>query len=732
MRPLRLENYRIDTRIGSGGMGDVFRAFDQENGRWVALKAIRADSAGDHERRRRFRREASAVARLDHPSIVKLFELLETENGEILVMELVEGETLALRLQRSPLPADRAMEIARDIAAGLAEAHRNGIIHRDLKAENIMIAPDGRAKILDFGLAKGLLTDTESQLTADGVLMGTTRAMSPEQARGHVLDPRSDLFSLGSLLYEMATSVSPFAGGNSLQTLKRICTYRQPSARDLRPDLPEALSDFIDHLLEKNPDHRPRNANEVLSRLDQILAGQPPGERSPTDLEHSSAFETTFYEGLDPEAIAARTASAEVDTGDMTQVEEPPLEPLPAMDISPPEAEVLPPAVAAARPSWHLETLVGLGVLGALLLAAWGFLGSPRTAKDSALYLAIPHPTVEGAKGREIAALASAIHLATIRDLYQRQGLFLIPEAALEGLTGSPAEIARAVAADEVLETRVACESTSCRVQLQRIRGHDGERIWTQDLTVPPGAFRSLDSAVRNQLDRAFDEAPHRPGASFDPSLPGQAFERLVGLQAERREARSLQDQTRLLRRLQTLRRRWPGLLETPLLEAEVARQAYRESGEAKHLDQALAVLDHAERLSPGDPRIAALRFQLAFDGDRLGLAESSLEALQEAEGNTVRAQQHRAQLLEHRGQPRRALELLRRAVERRPGWHNLYELAAMEWRQGEIEAARRHGRQALDLAPDLAEIRKLMALLESRPGSGGSRPKSSSDEEPL
>jgi serine/threonine protein kinase len=197
-RPQTIGPYTLGERLGAGGMGEVYQAYDERLDRWVAVKLIRSDHLDKPTVRERFRREARAAARLSHPSIVQIHDIVESDESDAIVMELVEGEPLSCRIARGPLPVSEAARIGREIAEGLAAAHAKGLIHRDLKPENVMITTDGRAKILDFGLAKRL--EGEASLTADHRVLGTFRSMSPEQARGMPLDARSDLFSFGLLV----------------------------------------------------------------------------------------------------------------------------------------------------------------------------------------------------------------------------------------------------------------------------------------------------------------------------------------------------------------------------------------------------------------------------------------------------------------------------------------------------------------------------------------------------
>ncbi len=265
--PTRIGSYRIEKRLGAGGMGVVYRAFDEALQRPLAIKHLLAEKS-DPATRKRFRREAQAAARLNHPAIVHIYDIVETETGDWIAMELVEGRTLDHALGDGSLDLLQKLRLGREIAEGLAAAHTRGIIHRDLKANNVMVTLSGHAKILDFGLAKLVGGQSDPDLSRTGFILGTFHAMSPEQALGMPVDSRSDLFSLGSLLYEMFAGVSPFRGATIPETLARICNSPQKPAHEIRPDLPRQLSDLIDRLLAKTPGDRPQSAQEVVALLE--------------------------------------------------------------------------------------------------------------------------------------------------------------------------------------------------------------------------------------------------------------------------------------------------------------------------------------------------------------------------------------------------------------------------------------------------------------------------------
>jgi TolB-like protein len=279
-----LSHYRITAAIGAGGMGKVYRATDINLGRDVALKVLPPDVARDHERLVRFKREARAVAALNHPYIVTIFSVEEVDGVHFLTMELVEGQPLDDVIPPSGLPVDRILEIAGALAEALAAAHEKGIVHRDLKPANVMVTHEGRVKVLDFGLAKETnaanpndATMTSMSHTQAGVVMGTPAYMSPEQVSGRSTDHRTDIFSLGIVLYEMATGRRPFEGTTSVELASAILRDTPPSVTEVRADLPADLARIIRRCLEKDPRHRIQTARDVSNEF-RDLARQALGK----------------------------------------------------------------------------------------------------------------------------------------------------------------------------------------------------------------------------------------------------------------------------------------------------------------------------------------------------------------------------------------------------------------------------------------------------------------------
>ncbi|MEP6992985.1 MAG: protein kinase [Acidobacteriota bacterium] len=277
----RLGPYEIVSAIGAGGMGEVYRALDSRLGREVAIKVLPERLVGDREHRARFEREARAVAAVSHPNILAIHDFGEQDGLFYAVAELLEGETLRQRIVRERLAWRRAVEIAMAIAEGLAAAHARGIVHRDIKPENIFLISDGLVKILDFGLARPAAmvsedqtaTPTESMQTAAGVILGTVGYMSPEQVAGQPADARTDIFSLGCVLYEMLTGRRAFAGASPGQTMAAILRDQPPEISASGAQAPEGLDRIVTRCLEKSPSERFQSARDLAFALKEITGG---------------------------------------------------------------------------------------------------------------------------------------------------------------------------------------------------------------------------------------------------------------------------------------------------------------------------------------------------------------------------------------------------------------------------------------------------------------------------
>ena len=294
-----LSHYRVRGLIGSGGMGLVFLADDTQLLRPVALKVIRPELASSPEAAARFVREARSAAAIKHDHIVTIYQVGEAQGVAFLAMEYLQGISLQHWLDRGRTASiDQVLRIGREVASGLAAAHRSGLVHRDIKPANIWLeAPGGRAKILDFGQARAESEDV--QITRAGTIMGTPAFMSPEQAEGNPVGPKSDLFSLGCVLYRLCSGQLPFQGKTILSVLTALASQTPVPPLELRPEMPEELSSLVMRLLEKSPEVRPESAQAVVDELraiDRRLAAR----RQSADLEMGNTPTPVAPRAIDP------------------------------------------------------------------------------------------------------------------------------------------------------------------------------------------------------------------------------------------------------------------------------------------------------------------------------------------------------------------------------------------------------------------------------------------------
>ena len=275
-----LAHYRIEGRLGSGGMGDVYKALDTKLGRSVALKVLPAATMADPTARRRLLAEARAAAALTHPHIVTIYSVDTADGADFIVMEHVEGKSLKEQLEEGPLEVSGLLRLGIEVADALAAAHAIGLIHRDIKPANILLTPQGAAKVLDFGIAKRMATastetigQTATNVTGAGMVVGTVAYMAPEQARGEPLDGRADLFALGATLYEAATGRQAFEGSTALDMMIAVTTKEPPNASTVRPELPADLDIILARALAKKRDDRYGSPRELADALRGLREG---------------------------------------------------------------------------------------------------------------------------------------------------------------------------------------------------------------------------------------------------------------------------------------------------------------------------------------------------------------------------------------------------------------------------------------------------------------------------
>ncbi len=608
--PERVGRYRIGGRVSDGGMGVVYHAVDEELGRTVALKFLQARYHADDSAGKRFRREARIVAGLEHPNICTIHEIGESADGRLYIaMPLYDGETLAERIDRGPLAVDDAVQVAAQVARGLAKAHAAGIVHRDVKPSNVFITTDGVVKLLDFGIAK--LAD--AALTATGATgpLGTVAYMSPEQARGAAVDARSDIWSLGVVLYEMLAGRRPFTGDVPAVVLDAIQQGRYVPLAERRPDIPPALARIVDAALSREPALRPPTAPALERSLLALGAAPSAPGRSVARIAAAPAAwrwarrraTPTRRSVLAAVAVAALVgiAIAIVASGRV-----------PRRTAAAAPATTADPVAASAR-SMAVLPFVDLSGGG----AADRYFGDGLSEEITT--------TLGRVEGLRVAARTSAFALRD-RALDMRQ-------------------IGDTLGVDAVLEGSVRRAGHRLRVTTQLIDAHSGLRIWagaydredTDVLAVQDEIASAIADALELRL-RAHDGTP-RVRATTNPEAY-DLYLRALQLRTDLNPD-ALERATDLLDRAIELQ---PDFALAYAAKASVLepRVLFRQIPQAEGLRAARAAIDRAFALDPrnGEAHVARGILQLFWEWDWAG-AERSLRRAVALDPNNAHAWHH-------------------------------------------------------------------------------------------
>jgi tetratricopeptide (TPR) repeat protein len=649
----QISHYRLLRPLGRGGMGVVYLAEDVELGREVAIKFLnqRREVRADDEAR--FRREARAAASLDHPNIGTIHEVGEHEGVSFLVMAYYEGMTLAQLLDRSSgrrLHIAEAAALAGQLASALAAAHAAGIVHRDLKPENVMVLPDGRVKLLDFGLARWV---DAAGITEEGIAIGTAAYMAPEQLRGARTGPAADLWGLGVVVYEVLAGRRPF-GGEQQGMVHAILHEEPPALREARPETPNALERIVSRCLAKEPGSRWPSATDILAELQAA--------------------------GLWGSAARALTLTL----------------PAAGEDLSLPRRR-------ARRSGWIAAAAVVL-----LILVAATFLLNRKPAPP--VYVAVLKPEIAGSLSAEDQARVTAnIQASLLRTVAALDGLAGLSPSQVSRVKGSPVAVARAMAAGEVVASRADCNGDLCQVSLQRLDGRDGRVLGSEALAVPSSRPKLFADSVAAALRHVYGDRRLRV-ARLGLEIQDEDYRAFFDLKQRINREGASDD---ALARLDALRKKAPAFLEAGSFEAKVALRLYEDTRESRYLERGLTVAKEALQTAPasGDPAPLDALFRLDLAAGRLDDAEAVLTQLAEIDPAGSLLQQ--GLLAERRGRPAEGLELMRAAIRLQPSWPSLLNLANAEYRQSHLDDAHRHAEQLLARSPGNVDGLKMLAQIE-------------------
>jgi tetratricopeptide (TPR) repeat protein len=640
--PERIGRYRITRTLGIGGMGAVYAGFDDTLQRLVAIKGLLGHDSSP-ERRQRLRREAIAIAALSHPSIAHVYEIVTESGRDWVVMELVEGRSLAEVIADGPLRPEEVGRTGARIAEALAEAHRHGIVHRDVKADNVMLDADGNVKVLDFGLAIRFEPGSggDSRLTADGMVVGTAKSMSPEQATGRPVDARSDIFALGSLLYELATGTPAFNGDTAMEIMVKVARNERAPVREPAPDLPTGLAEVIERCLQRDPDDRFQTAAEVQKALEPLrdpAVATPPRGGPPTAVRRPRPW----LVGAGAAATLALLAVAARKFG--WRHPRPPLAVaiLPIKSEGPVAASVLTTTAVMDAIASHLVRLRGVVVV------------SNRDVR-SAVKPGVKLPRLAEELGVDEFIQATVDERADSTDVG-------VTVERLDGRSGGVRWIQRTVVGTNdlsVLEDRIAAAIA------------DGFRQYTVSSAI--GKREASDEALRAFLEGSSHLDSGRVSKRYGEEIA--LFERAIALS--------------------------PRFLEPRLALANIERYLYQLTREKSHLVRAEEFLAQANRLAPDDPRVDRLTITLELaTGDAQGAYAHAL-ALVDRRRADPEAWAVLAQTLQELGRYDEAEQAYARSLRLQPAWTTLYSLADMRIRRGDYARARATLNELLGRSPD-------------------------------
>jgi serine/threonine-protein kinase len=603
----RVAHYEILHLLGAGGMGEVYLARDTRLGREVALKVLPASVAHDPNRLARLEREARTVAALNHPGIVTLFGIEQIGDMRVLVMERVTGEPLAALIRAGPVPLARLLPLAIQMADALAAAHDEGIVHRDLKPGNVMVTAQGRVKVLDFGLATRSpvvsadgTTVTLDAMTGEGQLLGTVPYMAPEQLRGERVDPRSDVFALGALLYELASGARPFQGASTLEIAASVLRTEPTPLDSLRRDLPSRLVRTIQRCLEKNPRDRIQSVVDLLHQLQDISNEVQPASGGRT---HDAGRV----------AVAAPVAA--------------------------PDAGYAVAARAAHRRRVRMlaGTAAGILVIGALL--SWALRSRPAAASSGSgirSVAVLPFENLMHDASQDY--FVDGMHDALITEVAKLGTVRVISRNAVMPYKNHPQSlktVARDLGVDALIEGSVLRAGKRVRITAQLINGRTDEHVWAdsydRNLEDVLKLLNDVSHAIAHELQLTLGGASPPAAAAQVLSVKPDAYEAFLrGQQALRRDIapatiRSalghLEDAVRID---PTLGRAWSSISFCYLISGVFGRVPVAEAAPVARAaaEKALAV-DPDDGLGLGALGALELYFDWQFDSARRHLEEA-------------------------------------------------------------------------------------------------------------
>ena len=656
--------YQVEELLGEGGMGAVYRAYDRELDRTVALKLIRPELGSDPTISQRFRQELLLASKISHKNILRIHDLGEANGTKFISMAYVEGEDLhRLLLREGRLPLSRALPIAKQLCAALEAAHAEGVVHRDLKPQNILLDKAGQVYVSDFGLAKSLEPDA-TQVTMSGQFLGTPRYMSPEQALAAPLDHRSDLYSLGLILYEMVTGEIPFKADSTLQTMYLRVHEKPADPRQHNSQLPDYLAQIILRCLETDPAQRYQSAREILDDLAAAQPSRPTGSRQLPIIASPKANRKIWYVSATGFLLLAILA---------------------VLAVAPTRRLLL-----GRRSASTQQPIAGIPPL------------------SQGKYLALLPFRVIGDKNA-LGYVSDGLVEATAAKLFQMKEVHLASPSAVQAINpDEPLEkIARRLGVNLIAQGTVQGSAAKMRITISLDDVADRRRVWTTEFSGVPQDLLTLEDNIYAQLVAALALKPNNSEAAALTSHPTENAEAYDLYLKGREDMRQEQDAKKVQAAL--------GLYQKALAKdsgfalayagvADASLSMYRHTKDSFWSDKALRAAQQAEQLNANLPEVHFSLGSVYTDTGKTAEAISELKRALELAPKSDEGYRRLGQVYSSTGRKPEAIEAYKRAIELNPYyWENHNALGGAYYSFGQNEEAVASFKKVIELEPDNA-----------------------------
>lgn len=697
----QIGHYAILDSIGRGGMGLVYLARDTRLDRLVAIKCLRSELF-EPLYRERFKREALLLAKLNHPHIVQIYDFIETPEQLGLVMEFVDGQNLQRYLREQIVPFSQRMQWLTQIAQGLAIAHDAGIIHRDLKAENILINKRGEAKISDLGIAKS----QDFNMTLTEHVTGSYASMSPEQAVGEELDFRSDLFSFGILAYQLLCGAHPFGDtNNKLQLLQRIISHPPTSPSKHNPDLPSEISDLLGQLLSKNPAKRPANTHWLAAQCEKLsqlaLTSAPEADNTPVflypasdnDLKNNTTGNySTNHSGMHKYHTGSTREHATFDTHFIR----------------------VPLTHKIRSYVQHHKTQISGSCAILLLIAGLAFW---QLRPQQPRYIAVLPPTLSTSEMHESQQelVKAAVYDAIQQSVLQLDDYYLIPRDEIADINADNNKegseiVRRATAADELITTDIQCKIEACTITLSRLTANDksqDNRLRVQDkktIDVLTDNYLSVATIIQNNLGGLYSEKFQNIFEKIDE----QDYAKFLALNTSFREKGTSQQ---LLDNIDKLQRSTKNLSAVQTLYTEAALDLHNTTRNPSYL-QNLERYINSNASNSDEPEYLHNLYYLQIAQKDLASAEKSTEKLKQLNTGAAAINELQAYKMMALKDYESAVKLYSKANDSKTTANNLFSIAKAYWYSGNTTMAKNYIAQSLNLSPNYYKSQNLLGLI--------------------